>query len=29
MVPQPFAAGRNWSYPKFYVVTSNPLYPGY
>jgi hypothetical protein len=29
MVPQPFAAGGNWSYPKFWCVTDGPQYPGY
>jgi hypothetical protein len=29
MVPQPFVTGGNRSYPKFWVVTGYPLYPGY
>jgi hypothetical protein len=29
MIPQSFAAGENRSYPEFWIVTDNPLYPGY
>jgi hypothetical protein len=29
MVPQPFAAGGNRSYPKFWTVTGGPRYLGY
>jgi hypothetical protein len=29
MVPQPSTAAWNRSYPDFWVVTSNPQYPGY
>jgi hypothetical protein len=29
MVPQPFAAGGNWSYQEFYIVTDDLQYPGY
>jgi hypothetical protein len=29
MVPQPFTAGGNQSYPEFWVVTDGPRYPGY
>jgi hypothetical protein len=29
MVPQSFTAGGNRSYPKFWVVTGDPRYPGY
>jgi hypothetical protein len=29
MVPQPFATGGNRLYPKFWVVTGDPWYPGY
>jgi hypothetical protein len=29
MVPQPFATGGKWSYLEFWVVTSDPRYPGY
>jgi hypothetical protein len=29
MVPQPFAAGGDRSYPKFWAVTGSPWYPGY
>jgi hypothetical protein len=28
-VPQPFAAGGNRSYPKFWGITSGPWYSGY
>jgi hypothetical protein len=26
MIPQPFAAGENWSDPEFWVITSDPGY---
>jgi hypothetical protein len=29
MVPQSFTAGGNRLYPEFYVITSDPWYPGY
>jgi hypothetical protein len=29
MVPQPFTAGGNRSYPEFWVVTHGPRYQGY
>jgi hypothetical protein len=29
LVPQSFATGGNQSYPYFFVVTSDPWYPGY
>jgi hypothetical protein len=29
MVPQSFATGGNWSYPKFWAVTGDLRYPGY
>jgi hypothetical protein len=29
MVIQPFAAGGNRSYPKFWAITGGPRYPGY
>jgi hypothetical protein len=29
MVPQPFAAGGNRSYPEFWAVTGGLRYPGY
>jgi hypothetical protein len=29
MVPQPFVAGGNQSYLKFWAVTGDPWYPGY
>jgi hypothetical protein len=29
MIPQPFAAGGNRSYPDFWVITADPRYPGY
>jgi hypothetical protein len=29
MIPQPFVAGGNWSYPDFWAVTGDPRYPGY
>jgi hypothetical protein len=29
MVPQPFAARGNRSYPEFWAITGNPRYPGY
>jgi hypothetical protein len=29
MVPQLFVAGRNRSYPNFWVITSDPRYLGY
>jgi hypothetical protein len=29
MVPHPSAAGENQSYPKFWIVTGDPRYPGY
>jgi hypothetical protein len=29
VVPQPFAAGGNRSYPELWVVTSDPWYSGY
>jgi hypothetical protein len=28
MVPQPFTAGENWSYPEFWTVIGDPRYPG-
>jgi hypothetical protein len=28
LVPQPFATGRNQSYPDFWVVTGDPQYRG-
>jgi hypothetical protein len=29
LIPQPFTAGGNRLYPDFWVVTSDPWYPGY
>jgi hypothetical protein len=29
MVPQPFAAGGNWSYLEFWAITGDPWYPRY
>jgi hypothetical protein len=29
MVPQPFTAGGNRSYPEFWAITGGPHYPGY
>jgi hypothetical protein len=29
MVPQPFAARGDWSYPEFWAVTGGPRYPRY